>query len=164
MRLRTEGVMTGAHQETSEPAASAVFLIKLYLIKNVHFTASSHLFMIIDPAAQLCYALCANKTDIYVIQTLLKFCIGNRLDLFTVCMRFSRQLCFKQNFCVSGVCGVVQTLGPSRQTMLPIFLQNNYETFPTSSYSSYNSYSTSTWLLDPCLLESDLSYVDTVTG
>ena len=87
MRLRTEGVMTGAHQETSEPAASAVFLIKLYLIKNVHFTASSHLFMIIDPAAQLCYALCANKTDIYVIQTLLKFCIGNRLDLFNVyCM------------------------------------------------------------------------------
>ena len=146
--------MTGAHQETSEPAASAVFLIKLYLIKNVHFTASSHLFMIIDPAAQLCYALCANKTDIYVIQTLLKFCIGNRLDLFT-----------KQNFCVSGVCGVVQTLGPSRQTMLPIFLQNNYETFPTSSYSSYSSYnSTSTWLLDPYPLESDLCYVDTATG
>ena len=79
--------MTGAHQETSEPAASAVFLIKLYLIKNVHFTASSHLFMIIDPAAQLCYALCANKTDIYVIQTLLNFCIGNwlYLDIHWIC-------------------------------------------------------------------------------
>ena len=59
---------------------------------------------------------------------------------------------------------MVQTLGPSRQTMLPIFLQNNYETFPTSSYSSYNSYNTSTWLLNPYPLESDLRYVDTVTA
>ena len=123
----------------------------------MHFTASSHLFMIIDPAAQLSLLRTfANKTDIYVIQTyywnsvlgidliyLLEICMYEVFPIVVFRTKFLCVWCVRCRHC------------PSRQTMLPIFLQNNYETLPTSSNNIYNSIST--WLLDPYLPESDFT-------